>query len=306
MAPQRHITHDQHTVAQFHLRPFVNTNGELFCYRQNQPVKRTSPKPECCEHDFYEFDFNGEKSDNRYDDWLSGIENNAAPRLRSLVSGNPLDRQGCKNWALYVASLFVRSPKYRAQISEAMIQKFRTQTEQPDYILELQHNLFKKGDLVPAEELRKDTERFVRNLESCSAFYHTAGLVRHTASLANVLLTRAWHVVQAPQEKFFLMSDCPVSTAEVMNGVANPGVGFGKEHAFVFVPLTPQHVFIAAPRFARGSNIATPEFVNSMNRLTVRFAHRRVFAHVNSSAIKEFVDREINLLIFGANAFLAA
>ena len=70
--------------------------------------------------------------------------------------------------------------------------------------------------------------------------------------------------------------------------------------------MTPRVIFMAAPRSFGGPAIAPPAFVDSLNLLTVQFAHTRVFAHVNMVSIKEFVDREIGLIVFGKNAFLAA
>jgi hypothetical protein len=306
MTRQTQFTRRQHTVAQWHLRGFTNADGKFFRYLQGMPVKWTCPKAECHELDFYEYDFHGRKSHNKFEHLLGQIENNAASRLPHLLNKVPLSRQGCKDWALYVASLFVRSRKYRAQISEPMIANLKAQTKERNYIADLQYTMFKKGELVEANELRRSTDEFVSNLEKSPAFYHVAGLQRHTASLAAALLKKAWHIVRAPQEKFFLMSDCPVSTAEVAGASVLPGVGFAKEHALVFVPITPRLVFIAAPSSMQRPAIAPPAFVDSLNLLTVQFAHTRVFAHVNMVSIKEFVDREIGLIVFGKNAFLAA
>lgn len=269
-------------------------------------AKKSRPKSECWETDFYEFEVNGRKSNNKFEHWLGKIESDAAPRLRRLLNGDKLDRQGHIDWAVYVGSLFVRSPKYRTQISEAMIQKFRRQTEEPNYILDLQYERFKKGELISAGRLRSETDRFLNNLENSPAFYHVLGLRRHTVALAKALLRKSWQIIQSPPGKFFLMSDCPVLTAEVLNGSVNPGVGFGKEHTLVFVPVTSTHVFIATPPFIRGEAVAQDQFVDSLNLLTVRFAHNRVFADRNMASIQTFVDREINEITFGENAFVAA
>jgi len=118
MAHQKQFTHRQHTVAQWHLRGFTNAEGKFFRYLQGKPVKWSCPKAECHESDFYEYDFHGRKSDNKFEHLLGQIENNAASRLPDLLNKVPLSQQGCKDWALYVASLFVRSRKYRAQIGK--------------------------------------------------------------------------------------------------------------------------------------------------------------------------------------------
>jgi len=41
-----------------------------------------------------------------------------------------------------------------------------------------------------------------------------------------------------------------------------------------------------------------------VNLLAVRFAHRNVYASVNSGDIQSLVDLEIDQIVFGQNAFL--
>ena len=303
MAPQSQFTHDQHTVPRWHLRNFTDSNGDLWRYKVNVPVKKSRPKGECCEPDFYECELlNGTTTNNTYENWFQRIENDAAVLVLEVLNRRPMGQWNAATWAVYVGSLFARSPKYRSQLSGATLEKFRDLTETPEYVRDLQHGLLQRGELVPVSELREVIAR-VRGKMSPS-FYHLSGLERHVSVLAEALMRKAWSIVQAPPEKFFVMSDCPVSTVELINGQDNPGVGFGKEHAAITLPLTPEHVFVASSPLIQWKEVAEPVGVDVINRLTVQFAHQRVYANLNSPDIQALVDGHINRVVFGQNAFL--
>lgn len=300
------LTREQHTVPQWHLRRFTDSEGVLWRYMPHKPVKKSRPKGECWEPDFYEYEVNGETTKNEYETWLGRIENDAAMRIEMLLSNRRLGQWDVTVWATYVASLFVRSPKYRAQTSGMMVQKFREETANEDYVRNLQHELLQKGELVSFESLRIDADRLREKMEKSPSYYHLLGLKRQVVSVSEALMRKAWWIVQAPPEKFFVMSDCPVTTAEVINGRANLGVGFGKEHALIFLPLTPQHVFAATSQLIRYAAEGDAKFVDSINHLTVQFAHKRVFAHLSSPGIASMVDNHMSRIVFGQNAFVPA
>jgi hypothetical protein len=306
MAVQTQLVRKQHTVPRWHLKNFADGNGEIWRYKQGRPVKPSRPKGECWETDFYEYELNGRKTDNKYETWLGRVENDAAAKLQILLNHEQLGQRDSTVWATYVASLFIRTAKYRAQQSATMVKRFGEQIQSPEYIRELQYELLKKGDLVFAEDLRLDVEQLRSNMENSPSFYHVSGPKRHTVSLANALLKKSWHIVEAPPGKFFLTSDCPVTTVEIVDGRGNPGAGFGKEHTAIMFPVTPQHLFLAASAGSQCISLASPKHVDSTNLLTIRFAHTSVYSHVNSAEIKALVDSEINQIVFGQNAFLPA
>jgi Protein of unknown function (DUF4238) len=303
MATQTQFTHDQHIVPQWHLRNFVDGNGNLWRYKQRVTVKKSRPKGECWAKDFYECEINGERTDNRYESWLGRIENDAAARLRTLLSHTPLGQWDAMVWAAYVASLFVRGEKYRAHMSAEMIRRFRNQVTAGDYIRNLQYDLLKKGELVPAEDIRKRTEQLLVQMET-TPFYHLIGMQNNTVSLGDAIMRKTWHVIQAPTGRFFITSDCPVTTVELIDGQVRPGSGFGRPATAVVLALTPEYLFVAAAPEVTWRAVAEPKLVDSVNLLTTQFAHKRVYAHVNSLAVQGLVDAEMNNVVFGVNAFL--
>ena len=304
MAAQTQFVRDQHIVPQLHLKKFADPDGWLWCYKQNKPVKRSRPKRECRARDFYEYDVNGKRTKNKYERWLSGIENDAAPVIEALVNRQQLTQRQTMSWASYVASLFWRTQKVRSQFSAAMVQKFKQQTQGPDFVRNLQYDLLKQGELLYVQDLTREIELLRSNMENSPSFYHLTGLQRHTAVLAGALMAKVWHVLEAPPGKLFVISDCPVTTVEIVSGRASPGPGFGKESTTVFLPITPTHVFVASSPATRWKLVGPPVAVDSANLLTVRFGYERVYAHLNSPEVKALVDRELNQIEFGKHAFV--
>jgi len=187
-----------------------------------------------------------------------------------------------------------------------MVQKFREQSQDPEFVRNLQYDLFKEGELVFAEDLKKDIQQLRSNMDSSPSFYHLSGLPHHTASLGAALAAKTWHVLQAASGKFFVISDCPVTTVEILPGGAKPGPGFAKDTTAIILPITPQHIFVASSPTIPWKRVGTPTSVDSTNLLTIRFAYKRVYAHVNSFEIKALVDGEINQITFGKDAFVPA
>lgn len=304
MTISKHLVRDQHIVPRWHLRNFADQDGKLWCYRAGWPPKKFAPRGTCWERDFYEYELNGKKTNNRYENWLGRIENDAAPRLQLLLSRSPIGQWDATVWAGYVASLFVRTEKYRAQMSAAMVEKFGQKTRDPNFVRDMQYELLKKGELVFAEDIRKDIERLKSSMDASPSYYHLSGLERNVISLGDAIMRKTWHTIQAPPGKFFLTSDCPVTTVELVGGQVKPGAGLANEHTAIILAVTPEHLFIASPRMINWKSIGEPKLVDSVNLLTVQFAHKRVYSHVNPPDLKTLVDTQINRVRFGENAFL--
>ncbi len=190
-------------------------------------------------------------------------------------------------------------------MSAEMIRRFRDEVQSPDYIQNLQYELLKKGELVPADYLRKRTEELLVQMET-TPFYHLIGLQPNTASLGDAVMRKTWHVIEAYPGKFFITSDCPVATVELVDGQVKPGAGFARQHTAIILAVTPEHLFVAAAPQMVWKAVAEPKLVDSVNLLTTRFARSRVYSHLNSPGIQALVDAEMNKIVFGVNAFLPA
>lgn len=103
-----------------------------------------------------------------------------------------------------------------------------------------------------------------------------------------------------------MTSDCPVLTASVAPGrpwIA--GNGFKHSNTAVILPLSPSRVFFAGPQ-----NVVWKSYILSacdtceFNILAVRFAHKGVYAAESQPKIQSLVDREMNTVTYGENAFI--
>jgi hypothetical protein len=304
--PKQKATRRQHIVSRLLLANFTDSNGVLWVYAKDKQVGESIPQSECWERDFYEYELNGRSTNNKYEDWLAAIEANAGRVLPMLTSRQQVSQQDAIVWSAFVASLFVRTRKVRKQISDAMVRKFKQQTEDPDFIRNMQYELLQQGELRYAGDLKREAEKLRATMDASPSFYHVSGLRHHTASLAEAMMRKKWHTVSAPAGKCFLISDCPVMTAELQLNQVLPGAGFGKANTAVLVPMTPQKLFVASPHDRNWRVVAESRAVDMVNLLAVRFAHRNVYASLNSADIQSLMDLEIDQIVFVQNAFLQA
>jgi hypothetical protein len=307
MAPATHngqqSTSLEHIVPAFHLSNFCGDDGTLYVYERARPVRQSVPRRECAEHQFYEVNIAGERSENAYENWLASIEGDASRIVPLLRDRTPLGRSERVAWSRFVASLFVRTRKWRQQISMTMVSKMREQTVNEQYVRDLQYRLLQKGELHYAADLSEYVEQFQKRYENSPSLYHVTSIARHTDTIANVLLQKNWYTLSATPGKFFVTSDCPVLTVQHRADRWVEGAGFGKRDVIVFLPITATTAFAASSQF-QIKDEAPPAYVDTINRVTIRFAHRNVYADRSSEEIRQLVDLEINQVIFGENAFL--
>jgi hypothetical protein len=286
------------------LANFTDSKGVLQVYEKNKPVRGSIPENECRERDFYEYELDGRKTNNKFENWLEGVETEAGKILPSVANRQVLIGQDCVNWATFIASLFYRTRKVRKQISDAMILRFKEQVRDPDFIRNMQCELLKQGELRYFDDLRKEANELLTQMEKSPSFYHVSAMPRQTAWIAQILLRRRWDTVDAPPEKQFLLSDCPVMPVELTGHQGLPGAGFGGENTAVLVPITRQKLFVASPHGCIWQTEAEPRAIDMVNLLVVQFGHRNVYASNASKDIQVLVDREINRVEFGKTAFV--
>ncbi|PPH89826.1 DUF4238 domain-containing protein [Rathayibacter sp. AY1D5] len=128
--PQRPKRH--HVVSAFYLRGFADERDQLQCApRDGSPEFRTAVGNATVHTDFYTFDDTDGEPSGDFEDWMAGIERDAAPVLLSLVAGNAPPPVGDERMALagWIALQYLRTESQRAMMSQldALV---RTITEQ--------------------------------------------------------------------------------------------------------------------------------------------------------------------------------
>lgn len=306
MTKKRHLTRRQHIVPCLLLANFTDAAESLWVYSKGKPARPSIAENECCERDFYEYELNGRPTENQYEEWLARIESDASTVSRMIVARQQLSQCNAEIWATFVAVLFARTRKVRMQISGSIVRKFKKETDDPNFVRDMQYELLQKGELVPAADLKKQVDRLRAAMDASPSFYHVSGLPRYSASLAQPLLRKMWHTIDAPAGKSFLISDCPVMTLEITGSQILTGAGFANEKVAILVPLSPQTLFVASPPNADWRPTATTAGVDNVNRLIAMFGHRNVYANANSIDTQLLVDTHLDALKFGVNAFLPA
>ena len=192
------LTHKEHIVPRMLLSEFAAPDGVLWVYAKDRPPRPSKPENECVERDFFEFELRGKKTNNSYENWLSHIEGNAANLLSSIKQRRQISNEDAVLWSQFVASLFGRTRKVRSQISEGMTQRFREQTENPDFIRDLQYSLLQQGELHFADDLKRAITEIRTAMNASPSFYHVSALPNRVRIIVESLLTRAWHTIEAP------------------------------------------------------------------------------------------------------------
>lgn len=304
MVKSRQITRREHIVPSMLLARFTDPSGVLWVYGRGASARVSRPESECWERDFYEYEFNGRKTNNKYENWLAEVEGEANRVLPLVASRQRLSIEDSVRWATFIASLFYRTRKVRQQISNVMVRGFRDKVQDPTFIRDMQCDLLRNGEFRFYSDLKRETEELLTQMERSPSFYHVSAIPHQTAWIAKELLKRRWEVVDAPLGKQFLISDCPVTTAGLSGHQGQPGEGFGKENTAVFLPIAPDKLFVISPDAYNWLPVAEPRAVDSVNLQAVQFGHKFVYASVNSDEIQALVDREIDRVKFGQTAFV--
>ena len=299
------LTRKEHIVPRMLLAKFVAEDGKLRVYEKNKSLRTSKPESECVEGDYFEFEYRGKKTNNRYENWLSQIESNATVMLEGIIQRRAITCPAdAEIWATFVASLFGRTRKVKAQVSETMAQRFQQQIDDSDSIRDLQVALLKQGEFHYAEDIQRRFKAIYMAMEESPAYFFVSALPNRVRMITGDILARDWHTIDAPAGCNFIISDCPVVTYEVQDGKPCPGAGFGNQKTIVLLPVSPQHLFVASPRQVVWPSVFSPIAMEKVNRLIVKFAHRNVYANVESDEIQKLVDAEINTIEYGRNAFV--
>jgi hypothetical protein len=297
------LTKKPHIVPKMLLSQFVAADGKLRVYEKSKQLRVSRPENECTERYFYEFEFRGKKTNNRYENWLSQVEGNAAVILGGIMQRRILTRQEAEIWATFVAALFGRTRKVKTQISNAMSQMGRQQ-DNPDYVRDLQLALLKHGELHYAEDIQRAVTEIHAAMNADPSYFFVSALPNRVRIIAPDILARDWHTIAAPEGHSFLISDCPVVTYKVQDGRIFTGAGFGDEKTIVLLPVSPNHLFVASPRHGGWPTVFSASDMQYVNRMIVQFAHRNVYANAESEDVQRLVDKEIDTTKFGENAFV--
>lgn len=297
---------DSHIIPRFYLDKFADETRQVHVYQKGLPVRKKSTKSQCTQRDYFEYDFGNEQSNNKHELLFGRIETMAGkiyPKL--LRAEEAFDQDEVVAWALFVASLFLRSRKVRNQIAPAILDAMKASVLDPARVEAIQYELFQRGQLYSKEEISDVVHKAWSDINANPAFLQLSKIEERTASLAHSIGRKAWHTLHPAPGKTFVTSDCPVISLKLTGtGVAFAGFGFGQDDVAAVLPLTPDALFVASPPSIAWTKRFDETGTAAMNKAIVQYAEKRVFSSIRSERISKLVDAEMNQVVFGENAFV--
>jgi hypothetical protein len=286
-----------------HLQHFCDLDGNLYVYEKGKEIRKSIPANEAVKRDYFECKLPGYETNFRIEKGLGRLEQAASPAYEKLISGNNLTNIETAAWALYVASLFLRSRKVRDELSPRSYSAFSIDQLDTPVLREDQWKIFQRsGQLVSLDEIKKVKSKAV-SAYADPALQQITSMDYSTPNLASALAAKRWQVVRPAPGLQFVTSDAPVFTIRLFDRGSSVGTGWGHEETHVGLPLDPQHLFLASPTKVQwlspmdeGNTLA---FAGTM----AQFSYRNVYADRADKRIQELVEQHFGTLIFGQNAY---
>jgi Protein of unknown function (DUF4238) len=305
-AKRRNQPRRQHIVPEMHLGRFANPARQVCVYQKGKPPRWSAVSKIAVERDYHEFSVGNTKSGYSIEDTLSNLEGRAASVRERVLNNLPASHDEIATWGLFVAALFLRSRKVRAQMSSRIAVELAGELRGVGELRQIQYELLKRGSLIPLAEVERQVASQLDKMLSSPAFLHLCRFHTAVPNLAHLICQKAWHILEAGEDSWFVTSDCPVFTAAIRERRLFCGTGFGLADTTVFLAIDPQHLFIAAPPTSKWNKVLGPADVDLINLSAIRFAHREVYAHKESAELQHAVDNNIDRITFGKDAYVSA
>lgn len=297
-------TRKSHIISKLHLCRFTNDSGKLWVYEKDRAPRPSTPRKECSERDYFEFEIDGKSTNNCYEDWFAKTETAAGTVYPKACQQLPLTERERQQWSIFIAQLFLRTRKVRLQVGGRLLRDLEP-TFDTSYVADLQYDLFKQGILIPSVELQTSVRRTWAEMNSNPAFAHLAGIEHSVQNIAAAILSKNWLILDNVSGNELITSDSPVSTVKLTgNQTVLLGQGFFNRTVAVLFPLSPTKLFIASPPDTSWLSSLNADQAGKINEITARFADRNIYARSKSLSVQQLVDTEINQIEFGVNAYV--
>lgn len=289
-------TKRQHFVPRFYLAHFADNNELVWTYDTLEAAVRSSkPEQTAVESNFYSPADNEGNYNDSLETWLSQVESDGAALYPRVLRGDPLEGNERQRFAVFLASLFGRSPAMITAYAEMQgySAQLLTQFSAADpKIFEAQMNDFDShcgrttspNERNELREFIKDTSRYTMHIN------RKAGLaaIGVTDTVAPILHDMRWMVLDSP-EQHIITSDNPLVRTcppESFHPIFGDG-GFMNKRAEIYIPLSSSKVLLSFWPTADTPNVCPikKEQARHINRLQAHFCERYLFASRHDAGI---------------------
>ena len=235
-------TKRQHVVPRFYLRNFTQSDGELWTHDCiSGSARKTTPEKTAYETNIYSpLGEDGERID-LIEDTLAKIESQAASIYPDLLSFRALSDVAKLDFAVFLATMFARSPAQLRQFAKIMGQMAlwagKHEMER-DYLVKRESGELSAADVAVREILHND-EMYTMNVD------RRVGLLafQQAETLAHVMTGMTWNY-EISESQQLVTSDNPMFWVKG-GGPADLGTygfGLGNPYAVIPFPLSPSVV----------------------------------------------------------------
>ncbi|MBY5487095.1 DUF4238 domain-containing protein [Rhizobium leguminosarum bv. viciae] len=232
-------TKRQHVVPRFYLRHFTQADGELWthdCVSGN--ARRSTPEKTAYETNIYTpIGEDGERIE-LIEDALAKIESQAALIYPDLLSFRPLSNDAKQDFAVFLATMFARSPAQLRQFAQIMAQMGLWAGKH-----DMERDYRKKeenGSLSSLDAIIRDLLH--RNDIYTMSVDRRVGLIafQQAETLADVMTRMAWNY-EISESQQVATSDNPMFWVKGGGpaGIGSEGFGLGNPFAVIPFPLSP-------------------------------------------------------------------
>lgn len=119
---------------------------------------------------FLRIRLNGRSTNNKYENWLASIEGDASRVVPLPTSRQQLCQADATVWSAFVALSLPERGRSASRFLTQWSARFEQQTDDPDFILDMQYELLRQGELCYADGLREDTEKLRAAMDASPSF----------------------------------------------------------------------------------------------------------------------------------------
>jgi hypothetical protein len=295
----------QHIIPRSYLEHFADRGGRLFVYEVGKPIRASVPSKEAAERDFFEYKVSHDETQFKFEKALGRIESSAAAVHSKLLMRVTLSAEEMAAWAMYVATMFLRSRRVRDELSVKLMEDDIARWMSLAHFRDMQWAIYRDhGRLVPVKEIEDAARRALGDYE-IPAYRHIKAITSSAPKLANLLLDRRWQIVEASEGRSFPTCDAPAVSFQLVENGLYEGFGWGLPNVHVALPLDPTKMFIASPTDLAWHPELDAQNTDLMNLLILKFADRHVYSHRESLELQTIFSDQGRALVFGENAFRA-
>lgn len=287
--PKTNHPKQHHYLPRFYLDGFCASGGFWVYDIERGTYRNGSPTDTAKQRYYYALvAYDGER-DLRVEQWLSGIESDAAEVIRKIERREQFGLEEKTLLALFMAAQHLRTPNFEAQVNKTVEHFTDLASGRAWGTVEAAEETLKFLEAKKGEKLNLTAEemvKFYRHKEAKLVISRNASLqamMEMVGDLAEILAISDWTLLMAPEKKSFVTTDAPViiSAPKGWDPAMGSGKGYAIKGARKWMPLTPRVCLsVGDPAImARMTySAATPEVVRAINLNLAASTFRYVIA----------------------------